>query len=423
MDVATIGIMTALHFECFAVQSIMENVAEADSGDRSDGCTYFVGDVPSRDPRRPHRVVLSVLTEDGGVAAANGCANMQRSWGVQQIVMCGIACGVPCVEEPARHVRLGDILVASDGVVPYGHVRAQSEGEQIRRPAAKPSRLFADAAGRLRVAEEGGHRPWEELIDARVRSGLAGYRRPLASTDTLFDERSSGTVRHPPMVLSGHRPNQPKVCYGWIGSGGKLIRTSTERNRLARRHRLIGIDMEGDGVSDSAYLQGIGWFMVRGVSDYGDQNKGDGWQRYAALVAAAYVRSLLGCMAPLGVAQAVPDRAVPPAVTQVLGQTTRPRPRIVELAGPDQDRCTAVIDVLLTVRSMADRRGRDAVIARLPVAYQTRLVRADAMYDDVSGLVNSLRWIAGGLLLLLTVLREKEGDSMPVRRLTELLRG
>lgn len=43
--------------------------------------------------------------------------------------------------------------------------------------------------------------------------------------------------------------------------------------------------------------------VIRGISDYSDAHKNDGWQRYAAAVAAAYAKDLLGHLASAKVAQ------------------------------------------------------------------------------------------------------------------------
>lgn len=43
--------------------------------------------------------------------------------------------------------------------------------------------------------------------------------------------------------------------------------------------------------------------VIRGISDYSDAHKNDGWRRYAAAVAAAYAKDLLGHLASAKVAQ------------------------------------------------------------------------------------------------------------------------
>lgn len=51
--------------------------------------------------------------------------------------------------------------------------------------------------------------------------------------------------------------------------------------------------MEGEGIGRSNSLNGLEWYVVRGVSDYGDERATAIWRAHAALVAAAYVRALL----------------------------------------------------------------------------------------------------------------------------------
>jgi nucleoside phosphorylase len=291
-------------------------------------------------------------------------------------------------------VRLGDILVAEDGVVPYGHVRVEAEGDEIRRPAARPSVVLKAAARRLRIGEEGGSRPWERLLDVRGRPGLATYRRPPSTSDVLWADDGGTVGRHPDPVRSGHEDGLPKVHFGRLGSGAKLIRSAAERNRLARRHRLLGFDMEGDGVSDGAYLQGVDWFMVRGVSDYG-AGKNDLWHRYAALAAAAYTHALLGQVEPLA---------------------TPPGPAVGAVPGD------GLVAALLDVRSMRDGSSRDRVIASLPEQYRNGLPRSRSAYEDVAGLVRALGRQPGGLEALRQVLQDLEQDSRPVRRFAGLIR-
>jgi hypothetical protein len=43
--------------------------------------------------------------------------------------------------------------------------------------------------------------------------------------------------------------------------------------------------------------------VIRGISDYSDSHKNDGWQRYAAAAAAAFAKELLNHLAPTKVAQ------------------------------------------------------------------------------------------------------------------------
>jgi hypothetical protein len=58
------------------------------------------------------------------------------------------------------------------------------------------------------------------------------------------------------------------------------------------------VEMEASGIADAAWTLEIGYFVVRGISDYCDKNKNDVWRYYAAAVSAAYCRALLEEIAP-----------------------------------------------------------------------------------------------------------------------------
>jgi len=57
---------------------------------------------------------------------------------------------------------------------------------------------------------------------------------------------------------------------------------------------VMAVEMEGAGVAQATWLDGkIDYLVIRGICDYCDENKGEIWQPYAAIVAAAYLRVLL----------------------------------------------------------------------------------------------------------------------------------
>jgi nucleoside phosphorylase len=145
-----------------------------------------------------------------------------------------------------------------------------------------------------------GRRPWERWLADPAGVGLGGFDRPAASTDQLAADPGGRSRQHPPPAASGHRPGWPKVHYGTIGSGDRALRSAQVRDELARRHQLSALEMEGAGVGRSAHLSGRHWFMVRGISDYGDHTHSRTWRNYAALAAAAYVRELLAACEPIG---------------------------------------------------------------------------------------------------------------------------
>jgi nucleoside phosphorylase len=138
-----------------------------------------------------------------------------------------------------------------------------------------------------------GDRPWEDLLAAQARR-LPGFRRPPESTDVLYSsDGSDEQVPHPDPVRSGHRPGQPKVHSGLIASGDRSLRSARKRDEIAAAHGVLAIEMEGKGIGNTGFYEGVEWFTVRGISDYGDRHATRTWRRYASLAAAAYVRALL----------------------------------------------------------------------------------------------------------------------------------
>jgi nucleoside phosphorylase len=396
----TIGIMTALPVEHAAVAYVVDGFRSVPSPDPADRADYMIGTLPSLDPARPHRIVATSLVVDGGVSAANACANLQRTWGLSEIVMCGIACGVPVADKPDRHVRLGDVLVADEGVIPYGHLRVLRDRTELRRHVARPSVNLKRAANRLKLLSEQGRRPWNRVLDELRRSLPPEYQRPETRTDVLYrDDRSDERVPHP--AQRQRRPGYPLVHYGLLGGGDWLMRRAAERDRLARRYGLIGFEMEGHGISDSAYLQGANWFMVRGTADYGDTHKNDQWHRYGSVSAAAYTRALLANLAPLSAAPTAERAAAPAAVA----------PALVD----------DLVDALLQTSELVSPRRRDALVAELPAEVRHLIPRNRSVREDLTGIVRLMAAQPAGLDAVVRAANNVVSDVSVLRRLRELM--
>ncbi|RSM86308.1 hypothetical protein DMH04_14165 [Kibdelosporangium aridum] len=297
----TFGIVTAMPEECAAARFLLDDWKRVNvPGDRAN---YFVGTMPSAVPDQPHVVVITLLGETANNAAADGCANLIRSFAtVNCVLMSGIAAGVPRVTDPAKHVRLGDIVVASWGIVDYDHVVDAPDNVSLRQPHPRPSPLLKHAVNALQTDEHMQRCPWETHIDAIVRA-YSSFARPADSTDVVYTDESDdqATTPHPDPALSGHRPGRPKVHYGRIGSADRSLRNLRKRDAIAAEHNLRAFEMEGTGIGKASFANGLEWYVVRGISDYGDRRHGHLWRNYAAAVAASYVRALLGACPPLDV--------------------------------------------------------------------------------------------------------------------------
>ncbi|MFI5894688.1 hypothetical protein ACIA5D_31765 [Actinoplanes sp. NPDC051513] len=312
-DGVTIGILTALPCEANAVVSLLDDVGGYQ--DPQDQNHYRTGILPSTDATRPHGVAVLMMSKDNTRSAAYNCANMLRTFpGVQIVIMVGIAGGVPRPQAPERHVRLGDIVVATDGIVDYTHVRREHGRAEPRgrQSAGLISQRLLRAARELQLEELSGNYPWARWLDPT--------QRPPAETDVLY--LHGVPVPHPERSLNG----LPRVHHGVMGSGDVLMSDERARDDLADRFPdMLAIEMEGSGIAASTAAEDRAWFMVRGVADYAESaGKNDTWHTFASLAAAAYVRALLRRTPTLGrPGIQLRGRALPALAPAELGELER----------------------------------------------------------------------------------------------------
>ncbi|KAM3497874.1 hypothetical protein MY10362_008786 [Beauveria mimosiformis] len=214
----------------------------------------------------------------------------------------GVAAGLPRLSHPElyiRDIRLGDVLVA--------------------QPSSRRDALIAydlgrvvDESGRLELLRDGHALARIEPLVLSAMSKLS--QRPETTVDSLWrhyqqienkvcddDGNTFAYPGHDKDVLysGGIRVDRPRlrqrtrVWYGSIGSGNKLMRDATTRDKLRDEFDLIGLEMEAAGVINTIPVG-----VIRGVCDYGDRYKNKQWQPYAAAIAAAYAKHLLQTMPP-----------------------------------------------------------------------------------------------------------------------------
>lgn len=273
----TVAVLTALACEYAAVTAVLRQAHPVFRGSAEDPNLYLAGELPSRDPSTLHHVVATVLPHAGNRSAAAVATDTLRSFpSIRCMIFSGIAGGIPGSRYPGEEVHLGDVLVATDGIVDYDHTWTVDGDERLRR---QPQGISADM---LRAVQE-------------IRATYPDPSEPLIQElQQVTDPRFAR-----PEQMAGHASGGPRVHFGAIGSAERLLRDAARRDYLASRYGIKGVEMEASGLAMGASLRGVPWFVIRGVADYSDNFKNDTWHGYASLVSAAFIAVLLRHCRPL----------------------------------------------------------------------------------------------------------------------------
>jgi len=302
---ARIGIITALAKECWAMKALLESPKEIHVPGRGAGRRYYSGEIPARDGGK-HTVVLCLSGVGNNSAASRAALLFEHFQSINSVIMAGIAGGVPNPSNAEEHVRLGDIVVCDEGgVVQYDRgkeIGKVIEGEptvefEEKIPPRAPSPVLLDCVTALDIDEYDGQRPWVDHIESVCRR--FNLFRPPIDTDILFStEDPTLVVSHPddPSRISG----QPRLFTGKIASANTVLKNAVKRDYLRDKFGVKAVEMEGSGIADAAWRAEVGYLVVRGICDYCDSKKNNAWQKYAAIAAAGYVRSLIESMPTSG---------------------------------------------------------------------------------------------------------------------------
>ena len=310
----TVGIITALPTELAAVREVF-SPAKTASG--PSGTMYDLYEVPC--VNGIIIVAVTLLPVMGNNLATAVTTLMKRDCeNIRHVMMVGVAGAIPSPANPEAHVRLGDIVVSGiHGVFQF------DAGKQVSRKSfiyssvpARPSALLINALNRLLAEECRNNRPWETLI-TQVCALHPEFERPNPDTD-IFDD-GHGPIIHPDDLK--RREGFPRLFVGMIASSNIVLKNAAKRNKLVKDlckdgRSLYCIEMEGSGVQDASWLGEIGYFIIRGTCDYCNFKKNKQWQPYAALIAAAFARSIVEDLAALPLASSAltgpPDSSVSP---------------------------------------------------------------------------------------------------------------
>ncbi|KAI8218349.1 hypothetical protein K4K54_010543 [Colletotrichum sp. SAR 10_86] len=326
-DEFEIAVVCALPLESDAVSLIFD---EFWGGEGGHGLGRAPGDQNSYTNGRigDHNVVLVHLPNMGKVSTAAAAAELRSSYTrLKLAVLTGICGGVPR-HDGGKEIFLGDVII-SQVVVQYDlgrqypdkFIRKDTTSDNLGRPNQDIRSLLASVQGTFGLGRL--QQQMLRILD-QIQHDKAGhqtgYIRPPPTEDILFEP--AYLHRHHDQINCGcddnaacdkamnascsdlrcaensvlrtgqpgsSRSQDPRIYIGQVASGDTVMKSGKRRDEVAREHDVIAFEMEGAGVWDQ-----VPCLVVKGVCDYADSHKNKVWQPYAAAVAAATTKALLG---------------------------------------------------------------------------------------------------------------------------------
>ncbi|KAF5010322.1 hypothetical protein FDECE_3527 [Fusarium decemcellulare] len=267
---------------------------------RGDDYVFQAGDVCG------HNVIIATLPagQEYGTGSAAALASQVKRFfpNLWFGLLVGVAAGLPNLSRN-RDIRLGDVLVGvsegeSAGLVAFdlGKETGQ-DGFQLLRSGyvlANTETVVRSAIGSIRLdAPNDAERFLPYYGHIKDREHPTGtFVDPGQEKDSLYELDDDGIAR---LVERERRQDskRTRVWYGSIGSGEKLMKNARKRDELRDKYGIIGVEMEAAGT-----MNRIPVGVIRGVCDYGDEQKNKEWQPYASAMAAAYAKAVLAEIPP-----------------------------------------------------------------------------------------------------------------------------
>lgn len=194
--------------------------------------------------------------------------------------------GTPTPTLGSKDIRLGDILIATNGVAklstPNLPNKPSSKWLDAYNRATDPKANLADSIGNLRMIIENKNDALKKLM-----------ARPEPDKDVMYDTLKT--------IYRGRVPRKGLgigLMEGMIGDGVNLFDITVDGQFVGMIHAdrkghkwelLCGIDQGVNSITDEI----SGCLIVRGVSNYVDQPVSDVWMREASKNSATFVKHLI----------------------------------------------------------------------------------------------------------------------------------
>jgi nucleoside phosphorylase len=289
-----------------------------------------------------YNVVLALLSHMGKVNAASAAAGVRSSYGgIRLALLVGICGGAPRAGGgKGKEILLGDVVI-SNSVVQSDFGRQYSDKfvrkNTLEDNLSKPNKdvrnflVLFETQVNLRELEQRASHFLQQIQASAVRGKWkVQYEYPGVAADKLFkwdyhhkhhgtpqcdcavspdstcelakksscddlgcnDQHLVQRARLEAKLQLGQDKEQdvqePAIHVGSVASADRVMKSGSDRDRVAKEEGVIAFEMEGAGVWEE-----LPCIIVKGVCDYSDSHKNKNWQDFAAATAAAASKALL----------------------------------------------------------------------------------------------------------------------------------
>jgi nucleoside phosphorylase len=265
-----------------------------------------------------HNVVIVCHGDMGTTAASIVATRIDSTFRRLRFgLLVGIAGGVP----DEMDIRLGDVVISkgdgrSGGVVAHDRGKVTLTGFESRPFLNGVPEVLRNALSELesRIIDQDS-KITTYISEATTRnSRFSAFERPTSLVDSLFQgdyahvnpkDKICAECKKDHLVARPPRDG-PLIHFGVVASGNQVIKNATERAKILASHPgVLAVEMEAAGLMDI-----FGCATIRGICDYADSHKNDGWHKYASAAAAAIAKEVLEII-PVPLVLAAPLTVVP----------------------------------------------------------------------------------------------------------------
>ncbi|KAJ5704250.1 hypothetical protein N7493_011388 [Penicillium malachiteum] len=301
-----VAIICALVFEAHAIEYMFDSFWHEQPEDRQygklpeDENTYRLGVISN------HNVVLTYMPSMGKSFAASATSSLGLSFpNIKLALVVGICGGVPSSGSSSngnKEIFLGDIVISDEIVtVPVSNREVRTFLHKLKGPRGynrlieRSHHHLADLQKERRDEYLYPPRQYDRLFESSYhhthrRSSNCKACKEKSFSKTAHDATCEVLKCNWRRLVNRSRSTTEgiDVHFGRIASGDKVMKSSIDRNQIAKDADLIAFEMESAGVHDN-----LPCIVVKGVCDYADSHKDKLWQRCSAGGAAACTKVLL----------------------------------------------------------------------------------------------------------------------------------